>query len=375
LKKSIVIIGGFAMASTHLGYYFTKYFNQIGINANLILKESYLSEWVENNPGKNPKDDPLITIIPEKKGEPKFVKKLREINEIRKYDYVLSIAAGGLWYLPSLRKPYIAYSTGADLGELAAGIGYKGKQVNQTRKFFKKAKLVFYGPEKSTIKMIDELKIKTSIPWRQVFDMEFWTQEKNEKKGNFLNIFNPSNQQWIEKFPNQRSKGNDIFFKGFKKFLDTGGKGKAFYVKRGQNLKDTEELIKKLDLEEHTEILDQLDSPYERKERMKKMDVVADQFGEDLYGLITLESLSMKIPVITEFSKEKGNMIFLENEKPPPILNANTAEQISEKLHNLSNFKQYNLISEESRNWNKKYHEPKKLVKWYWNHIIKNIKK
>ena len=361
------------MAAAHLGYYFAKYLNEIGVESHLILKESHLYEWEKLNPGRSPKDEPLITIISEKKYEPSPIRKLREIKEVRKYDLVLSIAAGGLWYLPDLRKPYAAYSTGADMTELAKGVGYKGRQVTQARKFFKNAKLVFYPPEKTGFEMIQELSLINTVPWRQVFDIVLWSQEKSGKKDKFLNIFNPSSQQWIEKFPGQRLKRNDIFFNGFKIFLDTGGKGKAYYVNRGQNLDDTKELIEKLGLSGFTEACDELDTPFERKQRMKKMDVVVDQFGEGMYGLITLEAMAMQIPVITDFAEQSSKTIFSEKEVPPPILNASTPEQISEHLHELLDLEKYDSISKKSRNWIDEYHEPKKLVQWYWDYITKHL--
>ena len=368
-------MGGFTIAAAHLGFYFAKYFNEIGLNATLIIKESHLHEWRRLNPGEDPYKNKLIKIIPYKKYENKFVRQLREISEIRKYDVVISIAAAGMWYLPFLKKPYIAYATGADLVELSGGKGYSGYQVKQAQRFFKNAKLVFYGPENAAIEMIKKLRLKNTIPWRQIIDIEFWsTKHNSNENAKTLKIFNPSAQQWIHKFPGQRLKSNDVFFRGFRLFLDNGGNGIAYYVKRGQNVKETEKLLTDLKLTDKVVALEPLEYPLERKERLEKMDIIADQFGEGIYGLIALEAMSLGKPVLTFFSKNAAKITFSTDEDVPPILNCSTPEEIANHLKQMEVLQNRLKKSYESRKWIEKYHEPRGLVKWYWNNIEKYLK-
>ena len=365
-------MGGFTMAVAHLGFYFAKYFNEIGLNATLIIKESHLHEWRRLNPEEDPYKNRLIKIIPHKKYENKFIRQLREISQIRHFDIVLSIAAAGMWYLPTLKKPYVAYATGADLGELAAGKGYSGFQVKQAQKFFKNAKLVFFGAETAHLEMIKRLELRKTIPWRQIIDTKFWgPNDKKIEDNESLLILNPSGQQWIPKFKGQRLKGNDIFFKGFALFLEQGGKGKAFYVRRGQNVVETKGLVKKLNLSENVIELEQLKTPLERKKRIEEMDVIADQFSEGMFGLIALESMSMGKPVLAYVSDSASKLIYPEEK--PPILNASNPEEVAQQLHQLLDQKNRLEISKNSRKWIEDYHDPIKLAKWYWENIKKNL--
>ena len=370
--KSIAVMGGFPLASGNLGYYFAKYLTKIGLNATLIIKETHLHEWRGLNPEEDPYTNKIIKVIPYKKSENKIARQLREIFEIRKYDFVISIGGAGMWYLPFLKKPYIAYATGADLVELAGGQGYSGYQVKQAQRFFKKAKLVFYGPENVAIEAIKKLGLKKTIPWRQIIDIEFCsTENNNDEKDKTLKIFNPSSQHWIPKFPGQRLKSNDIFFKGFSLFLDNGGDGIAYYVKRGQNFKETEKLLFELKITDKVIALEPEEDPFERKKRVEKMDIVADQFGEGIYGLIALEAMSLGKPVLTFFSKEAAKITFSEDEDLPPFLNCSTPEEIASHLTKMQVMENRLKKSIESRKWIEKYHDPIILIKWYWKNIEK----
>jgi len=220
--------------------------------------------------------------------------------------------------------------------------------------------------------MIKRLELRKTIPWRQIIDIKFWgpNDKKIEDKESLL-ILNPSGQQWVPKFKGQRLKGNDVFFKGFALFLEQGGKGKAFYVRRGQNVVETKGLVKKLNLSENVIELEQLKTPLERKKRIEEMDVIADQFSEGMFGLIALESMSMGKPVLAYVSDSASKLIYPEEK--PPILNASNPEEVAQHLHQLLDQKNRLEISKNSRKWIEDYHDPIKLAKWYWENIKKNL--
>jgi glycosyltransferase involved in cell wall biosynthesis len=365
--KSIGFIGGFRLASANLGYDMAFHFSKLGIQAKLIIKESHLDEWKKLHPNMDPYADKILSIIPEKSSTNRILRNIREALNARKFDIIFSIGLGGLWYLPYIGKPYVSYATGADLTELADGKGYSGFQVNQAKKVFRKAKLVFYSVEKGHQKMIKKLNLKNIIPWRQFIDTNFWSMpinyQRNDKK--ILKIFHPTSLDWIPKFEGQRLKSNDILFRGFKKFIDNGGQGKLFFRKRGQNVRETEDLIQELDLTKHIEILPDSKVREEQKKVMSNMDIVADQFGVGNFGLIALEAMSLGKPVITFFPEDAAKLSYPPPDEAPPILNASTSDEIMQKLIELQDKKILYKYSIESRRWIEKYHQESILAKWY----------
>jgi len=371
--SSIGIIGGFKLASANLGYEMASNFTKVGIKSELIIKKSHLDEWRKLHPNSDPHSDPILRVISDE-GKNSFLRTLNEIKISRKYDMIFSIGLGGFWFLSLIRKPFVSYATGADLTELAGGKGFSGIRSKQAKKIFQKAKLVFYSVEYGHIEMIKKLELKNTIPWRQFIDTDFWKnsiQKKNEN--NELKIFHPTSLDWIPKYDGQRLKSNETLFKGFSKFLNTGGKGKIFFRNRGQNIIETRELIKELQLESDVKELQESPNRDEQKKIMSEMDIVADQFGVGNFGLITLESMSMGKPVIVYLPKKSAKLSYPEPAEIPPILNASTPNEIAKHLHDMSNFKKLYEQSIKSREWIEKYHKPEILARWYLDKISKYL--
>ncbi len=224
--------------------------------------------------------------------------------------------------------------------------------------------------------MINRLGLKNKVPWRQFVDIEFWKapiEKINNVEKKTLNIFHPTSHQWISKFDGQRLKSNDLLFKGFRIYLDKGGKGRLYYRKRGPDIKETEQLIRDLDLTQHVEAFAESSDPIESKDIMSKMDIIADQFNVGNFGLITLEAMSLGKPVIAYFPLECSRLSYPWPDESPPILNASNPEEIAQQLHLMQDTKMLYQQSLSSRQWIEKYHDPHKLAKWYWEHILNNV--
>jgi len=222
--------------------------------------------------------------------------------------------------------------------------------------------------------MIKKLRLKNTIPWRQIVDIDFWKNPIIKKKEDtVLNIFHSTNLIWIPRFEGQRLKSNDVVFKGFRKFLDEGGKGKLFFRNRGQNIKETKELIKDLQLQSFVEELSDSPNREEQKTVMGKMDIVVDQFGVGNFGLIVLEAMSMGKPVIVYFPDEAAKLSYPEPEKIPPVLNASSPDEVAKHLLMMLDVKKLYEQSMKSREWVNEYHKPKILAKWYLQKISEYV--
>jgi len=371
--SSIGIIGGFRLASANLGYEMATHFTNAGTKSQLIIKDTHLGEWRKLHPESDPYKDPILRIIPDE-GKNSILRSFHEAKIAREFDMIFSIGLGGLWFLLLIGKPFVLYATGADLTELAGGKEYSGIQVRLAKKIFQKAKLVFYSVEHGHVEMIKKLGLKNTIPWRQFIDTNFWKDTIRMKGENEeLKIFHPTSLDWIPKYEGQRLKSNDILFKGFRQFLENNGKGKLFFRCRGQNIKETRELIKDLELEAHVKELPDSPNRDEQKKVMSEMDIVADQFGVGNFGLITLESMSMGKPVIVYLPEESAKLSYPKPEKTPPILNASSPDEVAKHLFKISDFKKLYEQSTKSREWINEYHDPEILAKWYLQKISEYI--
>ena len=213
--------------------------------------------------------------------------------------------------------------------------------------------------------MIKNLKLKNVIPWKQFVNIDYWLTKKIPN--NFsLHIFHPTNLQWIEDSNGQTLKRNNILFEGFKIFLENGGHGKLYFLERGQNVIETKNLIKKLDIEDSCFSYGKNFNKSQLKDAIEKMDVVVDQFHSgDGFGLIALESMSMGKPVMLNTSSNTLRLAYPEPDELPPFIISNSPEEVANQLLLLQNKNHQNIIGSQSRKWIETYHDSKKLTNWY----------
>lgn len=368
MNFKIGVIGNLA----NVGYNLAFNLSNIGIDAKLILHKHEISKWKQLNPNTNLNSTNILEIIPKTTLDNKFIRRVSEILFLNKYNLIISVALGGIWSLPFIQKPIVCYATGSDLRELAAGIGYKGLQVFLAKKVFKKAKLVFYSPDLGHVEMIDKLRIKNAIPWKQFVNTDFWKPNLQIQKRNSigLKIFHPTALNWIPKTPGQSLKCNNLLFEGFRLFLDMGGHGMLYYLKRGQNIEETTKLIEKLDLKQFCVAIGENLDMNQLKFEMFNADVIVDQFHPGGgFGLISLEAMSLGKPVIVGLTDKMMQLAYPPPLESPPVLQAFSKEEIAHKLFNLQDVSTLNKIGASSRNWMLDNHEPVKLSHWYLDKI------
>jgi len=330
------------------GYYLTKLLRNEGFAADLLLKK---------NPSvtEEPKslDEDLLNY-------PEWIKlwdgskwnwKYNIIKIMRKYDLIQASTELPIFSLFSL-KPFIVFTTGSDIIELAHKNSMKGFLLRQA---YKKAKvLIFPGPY--MYDSVIKLKIKNSIFLPLLWDYDkFKTEDENMMDNSKFIIFHPTRHSW-------KIKGNNIFLKAFINLAEKRNDVHLYLINHGEDFDRSLQLLQKSTVKGKFTVLPRL-KQNELLQYYKKCDVVVDYFVLGSIGMIGQEALACKKPLIQYFDQNLNKKFY---DELPPIIGARTEEQVLNSLLKLiEDRKTCKDIGRKSREWLLKYHDPKKIIKKY----------
>ncbi len=330
----------------NLGYIVTRELRKDGIDCDLLMERnsSPLSEPLKFDSDLKNKYPEWISFYDKISPLWKFdiIKKMRN----KKYDIIQAYVELAIFaYLA--RKPFIVYTQGSDLRELAFSNSIRGWLL---RRAYRKSKLVMLG-QPDHLPLAKKLKLKNVIflpaPWIP-------KQKLIKKSKNYSNsfvIFHPSSLNW-------RLKGNDILIRGFAKFIKNNRDSLLLIVARGPDLNKTKKLINSLDIGSNIKFLNTL-SQDEMSEFYSQSDVIADQFIVGSMGGIALETLYAGKPLLTFINKELHEKVYPEI---PPVVNAKNSQEVYLKLIEL-NDKNFRIsLSDKGKDWVTKYHSPVLIV-------------
>lgn len=292
----------------------------------------------------------------------KFLWKLNLIKKLRRKEFDLIHAYVELPIFAFFaNKLFIAQTQGSDFRELAVSNSIKGILL---RLAYKKAKVIlFFQPDHLPI--FSKLNLNNGIFLPPAWDTSFFHAKKNEKENSEFVVFHPANLEY-------RLKGNNKLLEGFAMFVKNNSNSKLVIVDRGIDSKNTHELVKKLGIEENVEFIKGPLNSEQLLEQYNKSDIVADQFVLGSLGSIAWETFSIKKPLLAFVNEKEYTDVYGE---PPPIANAFSSIQISEKLNNLQDIQLRKKIGNDGYNWLAKHHSPeiftKKLLIIY-DYVIKN---
>ncbi|KFM18795.1 D-inositol 3-phosphate glycosyltransferase protein [Marine Group I thaumarchaeote SCGC AAA799-P11] len=333
----------------NLGYFITKQLRERSLNVELLMEKSpkKLSDPLTFDTSLNGKYPNWIHFF----DKSKFLWFIRILKQMRSKDIELihAYVEFPIFALFS-NKPYVAYAQGSDLRELAFSNSVKGILL---RLAYKKAKLVITA-QPDHIPFIKNLKIPNwiflPVPWNDEIIMENQTCQKNKQK---FTIFHPSDLNWS-------LKGNDIFIKGFAKFVKKFPNSILIIIERGKDSSNTKKLIHELKIEDHIQFIkgpllkDELFSYY------GSCDVVVDQFIVGSLGTIALEAMLHEKPVITFIHKTLYQNAYSEM---PPVQIASNSDEILCRLESLINEKNRLSVGKKSREWVQTFHSSNLIIK------------
>lgn len=167
-------------------------------------------------------------------------------------------------------------------------------------------------------------------------------------------VVHPARLHWeTARHPNWE-KGNDIFLRGFARFVrEVAPRALVVLVRWGKCIRETEDLLAAERISHRVEWIRPV--PNRTLLRyMKAADAVADQFWLGTFGGITPKAMACARPVLLHLDTEVHRWCF---EDMPPILPSRTSEEVFDGLSRLYRDPAFaRQTGERARDWYLKYH-------------------
>ena len=346
----------------NLGYSFTKALRKIGQNADLFI--TYKNGLIADSQNPWISNDDLSKNIP-------WIKKIRTDNiftifsdcvlKLSQYDTVIAITTSPA-YCQFFSKKLVSICTGSDIRDYVWQKGIKSWLLKQA---YKKSYHVFvpfsemhWAPKKLNIE-------KKSSPIYVTMDIQAFDTIKQEKENDKLTIFCPTN--WI--INRHDSKGINKLLNAIIKLLEQGYDFDIIMIDHSQNDSIPEqdknyimEITKKFP--NNIKIIKRIERKKDLIREYKKCDLIADQFSIGMFGLIGMEALCSRKPLMAYFNKESDKFY---NGETPPILNCQNEEEIFEILKMILDGKisrnELSSLGEKGYNWILKWHSEEKVAR------------
>lgn len=344
----------------HLGYMITKALRELGHDADLYIT-------CKNNEigvGQNPKD--YDGQFPEwvhlYNTRPLLKSIIEGYKTFSKYDRVIAMTLSPA-YIQFFNKNYIAISNGSDLREFAWQPGIYNHLLKQA---YKNSKYTFcscpemnWAPKKLGIEHKAGF-FATPIEVDKIHDI---AKGIDQKENETFTVFLPSS--WSLTYTGfNGNKGTDIFLKGVEKLLEEGADFKIKMIDQSQNpntKKQDLEFVQKIinKYPNNFTLLKRIDNRKDLIQEYVNSDLIADQFFLGMFGMIGLESLSCKKPLINSYH-EKYNDLY---DEMPPILVANTENEVYKKIKwAINNKGKLKETGNKGYDWVKKCHDVKSFA-------------
>jgi hypothetical protein len=150
-----------------------------------------------------------------------------------------------------------------------------------------------------------------------------------------MRIFNGARIIWHRPLPPGFSdlddKGTDVLVKGFAMFRQGGGEGELRLVSKGYDVDRTKILIDELKINADVAWLDELPLAKFYQE-VEQADVVCDQFGTSMPGMVALDAMAMGRVVLSNFRLDHMGPYY---PPPRPFLQAATPQEVCDALTSL----------------------------------------
>lgn len=178
-------------------------------------------------------------------------------------------------------------------------------------------------------------------------------QELRERLGTDFIIFHPSRQHWGPERHPSWEKGNDIFLKGFARFVkEDSPAAAAVLVDWGITADASKSLIADLGIADRV-IWVSPQNASGMASYIQATEVLADQFFLGAWGSTMPRALYFGTPAMLYVNEKVHEWCFSEM---PPIVNVRTSEEVHKGLRSLLDVEYRHEVVRRARRWYDKYH-------------------
>ena len=287
------------------------------------------------------------------------------LNLFSHYDLVHAYATDGIFPLLA-NKPYVAYEHGT-IRDLPFNNSITGRLCALTYKLANQVLITNADNVVAAKKLnlsayhfvphpINESSLSVTL---NNGESNFYKEIHKTLKSDFI-VFHPPRQHWETQRNPSMDKGNDIFIKGFAKFVQTvNPSAKAIFVEWGITLNESKNLIKELGIESSIVWI----KPQNHQNMMKFIegsDIVADKFCFGGFGGIPPKALMSHKITLIYIDLSIHEWCF---EEMPPFINAETPQNVFESLQKVYTDKSYRSeVESQGKSWYIKYHSSSVII-------------
>lgn len=146
--------------------------------------------------------------------------------------------------------------------------------------------------------------VRTEFMVADIKGNEYCPPPNNER----VRVLCVSRLNWCQPVPPGFSpldyKGTDIFLRGYRHYLEGGGESmRVVLVRKGLHVKETEDLVEELALQDSVEWRDEM-SQRQLRDECARSDIIVEQLSTSVVGMAGLDAMAMGRPIVANARPE-----------------------------------------------------------------------
>lgn len=277
---------------------------------------------------------------------------LRLLKQLRQANVIISFAS---YHIPAMfsGRPYLAFSTGADLHEVAIEHSVRGWLM---RRAFRRAASLHASFDPVSRANATKLKLQISGPFLLPWQIPAQPVSYGERTGP-IRVLMPSRQDWVGSGRHQLAKGNDRFIRAWARRVNEGWSSSLTIVEFGDHVAATKDLIMELDVSDHVRFVPLL-AQSDLQRSIEEADLVADQFDQGTPGVLALQTMATGRALSIYWDEVSSLFAF---SALPPVINGSSEETLYQALRECATRDQLQALGAAGHEWMSREYNQRKL--------------
>ena len=277
------------------------------------------------------------------------------LNLVRMLHEANCVVSFAWYHIASLlsRRPYVAFSTGADLQEIAIESSIRGYLM---RRAFRKACSVYASYDSTSRANATNIGVTISRPFLMPWPLPERFVSFKVTEGP-VRVFMGSRQDWTDPRRAMVAKGNDRFIRAWARRIKDGWKSTLTIVEFGNDIEATRRLVSELEVDEYVRFIPLLNQTA-LQECVEKADLVADQFDQGTPGVLALQTMATGRALSIYWDLYSSLFAY---SVPPPVINGNNDETLYRGLCKCASRQDLQELGRRGHNWMKAHYDRNRI--------------